>query len=58
MDKKEVGLKICKRRKEMGLTQKELAQRLHVTDKAETLIEGQKGRLCYRGTEFISFTPR
>lgn len=34
MDKKEVGLKICKRRKEMGLTQKELAQRLHVTDKA------------------------
>lgn len=26
--------------------------------KAEMLVEGQKGRLCYRGTEFISFTPR
>ena len=25
--------------------------------KAEKLVEGMKGRLCYRGTTFLSFFP-
>lgn len=34
MDKKEIGHKILTMRKEAGMTQKELAEKLHVTDKA------------------------
>ena len=34
MDKKEIGRKISAIRKEQGMTQKELAEKLHVTDKS------------------------
>lgn len=34
MDKKEIGNKISARRKEQGMTQKDLAEKLHVTDKS------------------------
>ena len=34
MDKKEIGCKISAIRKEQGMTQKELAEKLHVTDKS------------------------
>lgn len=33
MDKKEIGRKISALRKEKGMTQKELAEKLHVSDK-------------------------
>ena len=34
MNAQEVGLKIVQSRKKLGLTQRELAERLHVSDKA------------------------
>ena len=34
MDKKEIGRKISATRKELGMTQKDLAEKLHVTDKS------------------------
>lgn len=34
MDPKRIGIFICKRRKELGMTQKELAERLGITDRA------------------------
>ncbi len=34
MDNRQMGQFICTLRREQGLTQKALAQRLHVTDKA------------------------
>ena len=34
MDSKKIGKVIAKRRKEKGLTQRELGERLHVTDRA------------------------
>jgi transcriptional regulator with XRE-family HTH domain len=33
MDKKEIGHKISTTRKRLGITQKELAEKLHVSDK-------------------------
>ena len=33
MDKKEIGYKISTTRKRLGITQKELAEKLHVSDK-------------------------
>lgn len=34
MDAQKMGIFIAQRRKELGLTQAELAEKLHVTDKA------------------------
>ena len=34
MDKKEIGRKISAARKALGMTQKDLAEKLHVTDKS------------------------
>lgn len=47
MDKKEIGYKISTTRKRLGITQKELAEKLHVSDKTvskwETGVSQTKG---------------
>ena len=44
MNAKDMGMFICKLRKENNMTQMELAQQLHVTDKAVVLCQ-EKGLL-------------
>ena len=44
MEKKETGAFIAAQRRELGLTQRELAERLHVSDKAVSRWE--TGRAC------------
>ncbi len=39
MDVKKTGRLIAERRKELGLTQKQLAERLHVSDRAVSMWE-------------------
>ena len=43
MDNQKFGAFVAQLRKEKGLTQKELAQRLHVTDKAVSRWETGRG---------------
>ncbi len=69
MDKTQLGAFIAERRKALGLTQKDLAARLHVTDKAVskwerglsypdvTLLEPLAASLGLNLTELVSCTP-
>ena len=45
-NKKSFGTFICQRRKELGMTQKEFAQRLFVTDSA--VSKWERGVVCFK----------
>ena len=46
MDNRQIGRFIAECRKEKGLTQRELGERLHVTDRAHLKIIRKRRRKC------------